>query len=102
MHPNAKQGEDLVVQTLIKAGFEILNRNFYWCKHEIDIIAKRKEIIYLFEVKFVTNMEMLKIRSSQINAYDTFIQKYYINENIQVYFAIVNNNKVQFLPMEKD
>lgn len=102
MHPNAKTGEDLVIQELIKRGFEILKRNFYWCKHEVDIIAQKGNIIYLFEVKQVTNIAMLKPRKQQIAAYDQFIQLHYLNQEIKVYFAVVNNHQIQFIPMELD
>ena len=102
MHPNAKKGEDAVVDTLINKGFTILNRNLYWCKHEIDIIAERNNIIYLFEVKYVSDTSMLRIRHKQIESYDQFMQTNYTNQQVKVYFAIVNNKRIQFIPMEHE
>jgi Holliday junction resolvase-like predicted endonuclease len=100
VHPNAKEGENAVVQTLINKGFEILKRNFYWCKHEIDIIAQRNNIVYLFEVKYISNISMLRIRPKQVEAYDQFMQIHYTDQVIKVYFAIVNNKHITFVPME--
>ncbi len=100
VHPNAKEGEEAVVNILTNKGFEIVKRNFYWCRHEIDIIAQRNGIIYLFEVKYISNIDLLRIRPKQIEAYDQFMQTHYTNQIIKAYFAIVNNKNIQFLPME--
>ncbi len=100
MHPNAKEGEEAVSKTLIQKGFTIIQRNLYWCKHEIDIIAQRDDIIYLFEVKFISNISMLRVRQKQIEAYDQFIQTHYKNQIIKVYFAVVHNKHIRFIPME--
>lgn len=100
MHPNAKLGEDLVVNHLIRHGFKIMKRNFYWCRHEIDIIASRNTIIYIFEVKYISNIHMFQPRTKQLQAYDQFIRTHYEHETVKVYFAIINNNKIQFISME--
>lgn len=44
-------GEDAVCNFLIKNGYEILDRNFTVRGGEIDIIAKKNEIIAFVEVK---------------------------------------------------
>ncbi len=100
MHPNGRSGEDLVVRTLIQKGFEIIKRNFYWCRHEIDIIAQKNEIIYLFEVKHMKDKSFLRIKPKQIEAYDNFINLYYQNQIVKVYFALVCNNQIEFITME--
>jgi|SRR5690554_4059071 len=47
-----KIGEELAVQFLIKKGYKILRRNFYYDKAEIDIIAQKEEdTIVIVEVK---------------------------------------------------
>lgn len=45
------EGEDLACEFLIKKGWKILDRNFYFGHSEIDIIAKDKEFYVFVEVK---------------------------------------------------
>ena len=44
-------GEQLAVEYLIKKGYVILEKNFRFEKHEIDIIAKDKQVLIVVEVK---------------------------------------------------
>ena len=44
-------GEQLAVEYLIKKGYVILEKNFRFEKHEIDIIAKKKNSLIFIEVK---------------------------------------------------
>jgi len=46
-----KKGEQLAVDFLLKNGYEILERNYRFQKAEIDIIAKKKEVLAVIEVK---------------------------------------------------
>jgi putative endonuclease len=46
------QGEDLAVANLQKQGYIILARNFYFQKAEIDIIAKKEDMLVVVEVKW--------------------------------------------------
>lgn len=48
-------GEDKACNFLKKQGFEILKRNFHSKFGEIDIIAKKDEILHFIEVKFTQN-----------------------------------------------
>ena len=50
-HDLGKKGEELASDYLSDAGFTILFRNFQWGKHEIDIIAEKKDLIVFIEVK---------------------------------------------------
>jgi putative endonuclease len=50
-HLLGQKGEDLAADHLKKAGFRILFRNWKWGKHEIDIIADKKDLIVFVEVK---------------------------------------------------
>ena len=50
-----KQGEEIATQYLTKKGYQILERNFYARKGEIDIIAKEKQEIVFVEVKTRSN-----------------------------------------------
>jgi len=50
--------EAIAVDYLIKKGYEIIKRNFYFGKMgEIDIIAKQGKVIVFFEVKARKNLE---------------------------------------------
>jgi putative endonuclease len=46
-----KMGEQLATDYLLYNGYEILKRNFFYDKAEIDIIAKKKETLAIVEVK---------------------------------------------------
>jgi len=54
------KGEDIVVKHLMKQGFEIMERNYRKKWGEIDVIAKKNNILHFVEVKTVsyeTNFE---------------------------------------------
>ena len=47
-----KLGEEIAAQYLLKSGYKILRRNFYFDKAEIDIIAQKEEdTVVIVEVK---------------------------------------------------
>ena len=46
-----KKGEQLAVNYLIKKGYEIVDRNYRFDKAEVDIIAKKKDLLSIIEVK---------------------------------------------------
>ena len=46
-----KLGEDLAVEFLEKAGYEILERNWVFQKAEVDIIAQKGNVVAIVEVK---------------------------------------------------
>ena len=46
-----KQGEELAEKYLLQHGYEILYRNWRDSHYEIDIIAKKNEVIHFVEVK---------------------------------------------------
>ncbi len=47
-----KQGEDLAVAYLQKLGYEIVSRNFYYQKAEVDIIVQKADVLCIVEVKW--------------------------------------------------
>lgn len=51
-----QHGEDLVVKKLINDGYHILARNYRKRYGEIDIIAKKKDIVAFVEVKTRANV----------------------------------------------
>jgi putative endonuclease len=46
-----KKGEQLAVDFLLKNGYDIMERNYRFQKSEIDIIARKKDILAVVEVK---------------------------------------------------
>jgi putative endonuclease len=46
-----KEGEQMAVDYLVKNGYEILYRNWRHSHYEIDIIAKKNELLKIVEVK---------------------------------------------------
>jgi putative endonuclease len=44
-------GEDVAVQFLVKNGYEILIRNYYYNHGEIDVVAKEGDVLTFIEVK---------------------------------------------------
>ena len=59
-HEIGKLGEEIVTKYLQKEGYEILNRNFFSRKGEIDIIAKDKDELVFIEVKTRSNKKFGK------------------------------------------
>lgn len=47
-----KKGENLAAEFLTKKGYQILRRNYRYRRGEIDLIAKRNNIIIFVEVKY--------------------------------------------------
>jgi len=46
-----KKGEQIAIDLLIKKGYTILDKNWRYLKAEVDIIAQKKEILVVVEVK---------------------------------------------------
>ena len=46
-----KKGEELAAAWLTRNGYDILHRNWRHGRFEIDIIASRKDVIHIIEVK---------------------------------------------------
>nr|WP_321221145.1 YraN family protein [uncultured Psychroserpens sp.] len=97
-----KKGEELAVNFLLKNDYEILAKNYVYQKAEVDIIAKKDNILAIVEVKTRTSkdfgdpQQFLKPKQIQriIKAVD-----YFVNDNsmdVDVRFdiiAIVLNKK---------
>lgn len=45
------KGEQMAAEYLVKNGYEILERNYFYQKAEIDIIALKGEVLAVIEVK---------------------------------------------------
>lgn len=46
-----KEAEDMAVNYLVEKGYKVLHRNWRYSHHEIDIIAERKGMLKIVEVK---------------------------------------------------
>lgn len=46
-----KKGEKLAVDFLLKNGYDVIERNYVFQKAEVDIIAQKKDILAVVEVK---------------------------------------------------
>lgn len=46
-----KKGEELAIKFLIDKGYKILEKNYRYLKAEVDIIAKKEEVLAVVEVK---------------------------------------------------
>lgn len=46
-----KKGEALAVDFLLKNGYDVIERNYVFQKAEVDIIAQKKDILAVVEVK---------------------------------------------------
>lgn len=83
-----KQGEQLAVNYLLEHGYAILARNFVYQKAEVDIIAKKKAVLAVVEVKtrssahFGDPQEFLKPK--QINRIVKAVDEYIKVENLDV------------------
>ena len=104
-----KKGEKLAIDFLIKNDYKILEKNYRYLKAEVDIIAQKKDILAVVEVKtrssdyfgnpqdFV-NPKKIKLLLSAIDNY--VIEK---DLDVEVRFDIIaiihknNNTKIEHL-----
>lgn len=97
-----KKGEAIAVDFLLKNGYAILDRNYIYQKAEVDIIAKKEDILAIIEVKTRTSadfgdpQQFLKPKQMQriIKAVDEYVT--FKELDVEVRFdiiAIVLNKK---------
>lgn len=90
-----KAGENLAVDFLLRKGYEIVARNFVFQKAEVDIIARKDNILAIIEVKtrstpdFGNPQEFVKARQIHrlIKAVDHFVTDH--NMDVEVRFDIL-------------
>ena len=56
-----KEGEQIAVDFLIKNGYQILCQNYRYLKSEVDIIAKKGDILAIIEVRARSNDQIIPI-----------------------------------------
>lgn len=97
-----KKGEDLAVEHLIKNGYTIAERNYRFDKAEVDIIAKKADILAIIEVKTRSTTDFGNpqdfVKPKKIKLLVTAIDEYVISKNLNVevrfdIIAIVKTNQ---------
>ena len=63
-YERGKEGEQLAVEYLISRGYTIIQRNYRYLKAEIDIIAKKDNILAIVEVKYRSSRPLGNIAES--------------------------------------
>ncbi|GAA4940469.1 YraN family protein [Algibacter agarivorans] len=90
-----KKGEQLAVDFLLKNGYDIVERNYRFDKAEVDIIAQKKDILAIIEVKtrstidFGNPEDFVKPKQIQrlVKAVDEYVN---VNElDVEVRFDII-------------
>lgn len=89
------QGEEMAREYLTANGYSILETNWHYRTHEVDIIAKKGDTIAFVEVKtrsskFLGEPEIFVSRTQQrayVTVADAYVQKY--NRSEEVRFDII-------------
>jgi putative endonuclease len=96
------KGEKLAVDFLIKKGYNILDTNWRFQKAEVDIIARKGEILAVVEVKTRSNIDFGNpqdfVNPKKIKLLVAAIDEYVISKDLDVevrfdIIAIVHENK---------
>lgn len=96
-----KEGEEMAVAFLKKKGYEILVRNFRYLKAEVDIIAKKGNILAAVEVKtrstpdFGDPQEFVKQKqiNSLVKAVDFFVNEQKLDVEVRFDIIAIIRNK---------
>jgi len=98
-----KKGEDLAVEFLLQNDYKILERNWTFQKAEIDIIAKKENIVTVIEVKTRSNLDFgspqdfvkpkkIKLLIKAVNAYINDREKDF-DDALEIRFDIIAIHK---------
>ena len=96
-----KKGEALAVDFLIKNNYEIVERNYRFEKAEVDIIAKKNDILAIVEVKTRSTIDFGNpqdfVKPKQIKNLVKAVDAYIVENdlNIEVRFDIIAIVKVK-------
>ena len=95
-----KKGEDLAVNFLLNKGYIIVSRNFRYQKAEVDIIARKGNLLAIIEVKtrstpdFGDPQEFVKGQQIQrlVRAVDHFVIEHELDVDVRFdIIAIIKN-----------
>ena len=105
-----KKGEQLAVDFLIKNGYIILEKNYCYLKAEVDIIAQKKNVLAVVEVKTRSTDYFWDpqdaVKSKKIKLLVSAINYYVIDKelDVEVRFDIIaiihKNNKTKIEHLE--
>lgn len=99
---NGILGEDKACAWLKKQGFEILERNFHSKFGELDIIAKKDEILHFIEVKATSKDYETAFRVDRkkyekiLKAIDFYLLKKGLKSDFQLDLLCVQKNEIEF------
>ena len=96
-----KEGEDLAVTHLLKNGYKIVARNFRYQKAEVDIIARKNDVLAVIEVKTRStpdfgdpqNFVKQKQINSLVKAIDHFVNEHNLEVNVRFDIVAIIKNK---------
>lgn len=97
-----KKGEKLAIEYLIKKGYEIVETNYRFQKAEVDIIAKKENILVGVEVKTRSTNEFGNpqdfVNPKKIKLLITAINNYVIEKDLdtEVRFDIIAIVKIKY------
>lgn len=100
-----KLGEELAVEFLRKNGYEILETNWTFQKAEIDIIAKKENILAIVEVKTRSSIEFglpqdfVKPKKIQllVKAVDTYVIEKDLDINVRFDIIAIHKEGKSFV-----
>ena len=96
-----KEGEDLAVAHLLKTGYKIVARNFRYQKAEVDIIARKNDVLAVIEVKTRStpdfgdpqNFVKQKQINSLVKAIDHFVNEHNLEVDVRFDIVAIIKNK---------
>ena len=97
-----KKGEQLAVDFLIENGYDIVERNYRFNKAEVDIIAQKKDVLAIIEVKTRSTTDFGNpqdfVKPKQIKNLVKAVDEYVTVNNLEVdvrfdIIAIVNEEQ---------
>ena len=96
------QSEVQAIEFLEKNGYLIIDRNFYTKFGEIDIIAKKDNILHFIEVKSGKNFQSIyNITPTKmkriIKSINVYLKKYKLNNPYQIDAITIDNGKLEFI-----
>lgn len=96
-----KQGEELAVAHLIQKGYTIVARNFRYLRAEVDIIARKDDVLAVVEVKtrstpdFGDPQDFVKKKQIQslVKAIDYFVDQHNLTVDVRFDIIAIIKNK---------